>query len=58
MTEIMPFPENNNETVLLDRPENRSFYFFKKRRKNKNVMINVIPACYSTNVNSETYYKK
>ena len=26
MTEIMPFPENNYETVLLDRPEGRSFF--------------------------------
>ena len=25
MTEIMPFPENNYETVLLNRPESRSF---------------------------------
>ena len=26
MTEIMPFPENNYETVLLDRPEGQFFY--------------------------------
>lgn len=26
MTEIMPFPENNYETVLLDRPFGRLFY--------------------------------
>ena len=25
MTEIMPFPENNNETVLLDRPSGAVF---------------------------------
>ena len=29
MTEIMPFPENNYETVLLDRPERCAFYFGK-----------------------------
>ena len=27
MTEIMPFPENNYETVLLDRPEWAVFAF-------------------------------
>ena len=27
MTEIMPFPENNYETVLLDRPERGAFYY-------------------------------
>jgi len=27
MTEIMPFPENNYETVLLDRPFSELFYF-------------------------------
>ena len=27
MTEIMPFPENNYETVLLDRPFRVSFLF-------------------------------
>ena len=27
MTEIMPFPENNYETVLLDRPERCAFCF-------------------------------
>ena len=26
MTEIMPFPENNCKTVLLDRPEGVLFY--------------------------------
>ena len=26
MTEIMPFPENNYETVLLDRPFGRLFF--------------------------------
>ena len=26
MTEIMPFPENNCKTVLLDRPEGAIFY--------------------------------
>ena len=29
MTEIMPFPENNYETVLLDRPEGAIFIFSK-----------------------------
>ena len=28
MTEIMPFPENNCETVLLDRPERVVFFCF------------------------------
>ena len=28
MTEIMPFPENNCETVLLDRPEEAPFWVF------------------------------
>ena len=27
MTEIMPFPENNYETVLLDRPEGWCSFF-------------------------------
>ena len=26
MTEIMPFPENNYETVLLDRPSGACFF--------------------------------
>ena len=30
MTEIMPFPENNYETVLLDRPEWRGFSVFNR----------------------------
>ena len=30
MTEIMPFPENNYETVLLDRPEWVVFSFWWK----------------------------
>ena len=29
MTEIMPFPENNCKTVLLDRPERWCFLFFR-----------------------------
>ena len=36
MTEIMPFPENNYETVLLDRPFGcPSFYFQGKGGKGK-----------------------
>jgi len=31
MTEIMPFPENNYETVLLDRPEAGSFFVIRKQ---------------------------
>ncbi|MBQ3503705.1 MAG: hypothetical protein IJA75_03255 [Oscillospiraceae bacterium] len=38
MTEIMPFPENNYETVLLDRPE-RVFYLAKKRGRDSNYQI-------------------
>ena len=32
MTEIMPFPENNYETVLLDRPVGGLFLFTKNVR--------------------------
>ena len=35
MTEIMPFPENNYETVLLDRPFGRPFYFMKWKYSNE-----------------------
>jgi len=31
MTEIMPFPENNFKTVLLDRPERGGLFIWRRR---------------------------
>ena len=45
MTEITPFPENNYETVLLDRPEGVVLFSFSGKSLHESTMCgNGIPA--------------